>query len=140
MPEISIIRGDSYAIRRPLYTFEFVDEDGAPFNLAGCTVRTTYKAQTTPIDIDPDDQLAIIRHSVTIDFDGMPSPNGIYLKGAASEGVVVDRLSSTETKAFVPGTLYVSDVQLTDANDEVFTWLFSDGLRAVEGITNRDAS
>jgi|SRR5690606_25231771 len=140
MPDITIIRGDSYAIRRPLYTFEFVDEFGAPFNLAGCTVRTTYKSQIGPIDVDPDDQLAPVRHSITIDLNGVATPNGLYLKGPASAGVVVDRITSSESKEFQTDLMYISDVQITDANDEVFTWIFQDGIRAIDAVTNRDDS
>ena len=139
MANITIIRGDSYALRRPLYTYTIVDENSAPFNLAGCTIRTTYKVQSAPISIDPDDQLAAIRHIMTVDLNGVATlTTGLYLSGPASAGIVHDRMSATETKTFTADAAYISDLQLTDANGEVFTWLWNDGVIAVDGITNRD--
>lgn len=140
MANLTIIRGDSYALRRPLYTYTIVDENSAPFPLEGCTIRTTYKPISISLDVDPDDQTAIIRHEIVIGEDGVPSvTNGLHLQGSSAAGIVVDRMSSTETKAFLPEIVYLSDLQLTDALGEVFTWIWVDGVLAIDAITNRDA-
>ena len=134
----TIIRGDSYALRRPLYTLTFVDELSNPFNLTGCTVRTTYKtASTSPAD-DPSDTNAPIKHTLTVDGTGTATlENGLYMIGLATAGVVEERLTATESRSLPLSTELLSDVELTDANGEVFTWVFTDTLLAVDGFTNR---
>lgn len=139
MPDITIIRGDSYAVRRPIYTYVLVDDEGQPFNLAGCTVRTTLKTEITPVDTDPNDDMAIIKHQMDVDTNGIETFNdGLYLLGAASQGVITERLTYVETKMFQPNVTYYSDIQLTDASGEIFTWTWNDGLRAADSVTNRD--
>jgi hypothetical protein len=134
----TIIRGDSYGIRRPLFTITIVDGSSNPFNLASCTLRTTYKPVATDPTADPNDTGAPIKHFITINSGGTVTSNsGLFLVGAATAGVVQERLSSTESRAMPLNTELLSDVELTDANGEVFTWLFTDTLRAVDGITNR---
>ena len=99
MPDITIIRGDSYALRRPLYTYTLVDDQGNPFDLSGCTVRSTFKSEITPVDTDPNDDMAVIKHEVTIDAGGVQTYNdGLYLAGPATDGVLHDRFTSVETK------------------------------------------
>lgn len=134
----TIIRGDSYGIRRPLYTITLVDELGNPFNLTGCTVRTTYKAAvTTPVE-DPTDTSAAIKHDIVINGSGAPTTeNGLHLLGPATAGVLEEWLTSTESRALPTGVELVSDVELTDQNGEVFTWTFTDTLTAIDGVTNR---
>jgi hypothetical protein len=134
----TIIRGDSYGIRRPLYTLTLVDTNSAPFNLIGCTVRTTYKAITTDPTTDPQDSGAPIKHSITIALDGTVSAaNGLVLVGAPEDGVLEERLTATESRLLPLNTELVSDVELTDQNGEVFTWLFTDTIKAIDGVTNR---
>ena len=134
----TIIRGDSYGIRRPLYTITLVDDLGNPFDLTGCTIRTTYKAViTTPVE-DPTDTSAAIKHDLTIDGTGTPTTeNGLHLVGPPTAGVIEEWLTSTESRALPTGMELVSDVELTDVNGEVFTWTFTDTLTAVDGVTNR---
>lgn len=134
----TIIRGDSYGIRRPLFTLTLVDGSGNPFNLSGCTVRTTYKTAATDPVADPNDTNAPIKHFITINSGGtMTSNSGLFLVGAATAGVLQERLTAAESKAMPLNTELLSDVELTDQNGEVFTWLFTDTLKAIDGITNR---
>lgn len=139
MPDITIIRGDSYALRRPLFTYTLVDEFGQPFNLAGCTVRTTFKPEVYTIEADPADASAPVRHMIVIDINGnVTSSDGLVLKGPAANGVVLDHFSSYDTKQLPSDTRLIGDLQVTDANNEVFTWTWSDGVIAVDSVTNRD--
>ena len=70
MADRTIIRGDSYATRRPLWTITLVDEVSAAFDLTGCTVRTTYKTTLTDPTADPSDTSAEIAHTLIVDGTG----------------------------------------------------------------------
>lgn len=134
----TIIRGDSYGIRRPLFTYTLVNEASTPFNLSGCTVRTTYKPVATSPDSDPNDTNAPIKHSIVIAANGtVSSSTGLVMVGVAADGIIQERLTATESRALPLNTPLLSDVELTDANGEVFTWVSADTLLAVDGITNR---
>jgi len=134
----TIIRGDSYGIRRPLFTLTLVDESSNPFNLTGCTVRTTYKTVATDPTTDPTDADAPIKHSITIDGTGaVTDSDGLFLVGLVTAGVIEERLTAAESRVLPLEVDLISDVELTDQNGEVFTWPFTDTLRAVDGITNR---
>lgn len=134
----TIIRGDSYAIRRPLYTYTLVDDVGVPFNLTGCTIRTTYKSVLTPPETDPNDTSAPIKHTLIVDGSGnATTEDGLHLVGAASAGVVEEWLTATESRALPLATALISDIELVDQNGEVFTWMFDDTLQATEAVTNR---
>ena len=134
----TIIRGDSYALRRPLWTLTFVDELANPFNLTGCTVRTTYKtASTAPAD-DPNDTNAPIKHTIIINGSGTPTTqDGLFLVGAATGGIIEERLTATESRVLPLNTELLSDIEVTDASGEIFTWVITDTLKAVDGFTNR---
>ena len=138
MADITIIRGDSYSLRRPLFTYSFVTNLGAAFDLAGCVIRTTYKPNVLGPADDPVDATAAIKHTLRVGSDGISTEtDGIYLSGLATLGVVVERMTATETRTLPAGIALVSDLELTDANGEVFTWLFSDWLQNKDGVTNR---
>ena len=134
----NIIRGDSYAIRRPFYTITLVDENSNPFDLRGCTVRTTYKAAlTSPVE-DPNDSTAAIKHDIVVNSSGtVTSQNGLFLVGPATAGVLSERLTATESRSLPLNTPLLSDVELTDQNGEVFTWTFTDTVVAQDAVTNR---
>ena len=42
-----VVRGDSYGSLRPLFILKFASPAGGRYNLAGATIRTTYKPQPT---------------------------------------------------------------------------------------------
>jgi hypothetical protein len=136
----TIIRGDSYGIRRPLYTITLVDEEAEPFDLTDCSVFTTYKVATTePLD-DPTDTSAPIKHELEVDSGGVPiTQDGLYLVGSPTAGIIEERLTSAESASLPLAVDLISDIQLIDQNGEVFTWLFTDTLRAVDGVTNRES-
>jgi hypothetical protein len=134
----TIIRGDSYQLRRPFYTYTFVDENDAPLDLTGCTIRTTYKTEKTDPTVDTTDTDAAIKHTIVIDTFGVATTQtGLYLVGAATGGILKERLSATESRALPLETALYSDLELTDFNGEVFTWVFDDTLVAIDGYTNR---
>ena len=134
----TIIRGDTYAIRRPLYTYTLVDVNNNPFNLTGCTIRTTFKPAVTDPNDDPNDATAAIKHTIIINGSGVATTTqGLYLVTTATSGQLKEYLTAVESRSLPVNVDLVSDVELTDGNGEVFTWLFSDTLRAVDGITNR---
>lgn len=134
----TVIRGDSYAIRRPLYTYTLVDDNANPFDLTGCTIRTTYKAALTAPETDPTDTSAAIKHTLIINGSGAATTeDGLHLVGAATNGVIEEWLTSTESRSLPLATSLLSDIELTDANGEIFTWLFDDTLIAADAVTNR---
>ena len=138
MADVTIVKGDSYALRRPLFTHTFVDDVGAPFSLAGCTVRSTFKTATTDPSTDTTDSTAVIKATLVVSGLGVAtSETKMYLVGPATDGVCELRLSASDTLALTTGTFWLSDVELTDGNGEVFTFLYSDRLTAVNGYTNR---
>lgn len=133
-----IIRGDSYALRRPLFRYEFVDINGDPFDLAGCVLQTSYKdVKNTPLE-DPEDLFAHIKHHIEIDAAGnVVESNGLVLEGRAEEGVVLEYLSAEESRELPLETPLFSDLELIDANGEVFTFLFEGEVIARDGLTHR---
>lgn len=133
-----IIRGDSYGIRRPFYTYSFVDGEGDPLDLTGMTIRTTYKTAKTDPNTDTTDSTAVVKHFIEFDGAGdVDDSDGLFLVGDASGGIIVERLTSAETLDLSLNATYFNDVELTDANAEVFTWIYSEGLTAIDGYTNR---
>lgn len=134
----TIIRGDSYGIRRPLWVITLVDEALDPFDLSGCTVRTTYKPTATSPADDPDDTDAPIKHTIVIAVNGtVTSSDGLILVGDATGGTLQERLTATESRVLPVNVELLSDVELTDQNGEVFTFPMTDTLKAVDGLTNR---
>jgi hypothetical protein len=139
MAERNILRGDSFQTRRPLFEFTLVDDQGAPFNLTGCTVMTTYKPQLTTIEEDPNDESAEIKREIQIDGSGdVVYQNGLFLASNAAAGVLYEHLTAAESAALSLGIPLHSDVQLIDSNGEVFTWLYMDSLVAAEAATHRE--
>lgn len=138
MADRTIIRGDSYATRRPLWTITLVDEVSAAFDLTGCTVRTTYKTTLTDPTADPSDTSAEIAHTLIVDGTGAATTeDGLYLVGLATAGVVEQRLTAAESRILPLGTALFSDIEVTDANGEIFTVKFADTLDTEEGVTHR---
>lgn len=138
MAQRSITRGDSYGLRRPLYEYEFINDLGESFDLAGCTIRTTYKPEKTSIEDDPEDMSAAIVHELVLDANGIPTKeDGLYLIGNALEGKIQERLSAQETKVLPLNTPLKGDVEVVDAAGEIFTWVLDEELVAVDGYTHR---
>ena len=138
MADLQIVRGDSYALRRPLYTHLLTNANGTPFDLTGCTVRTTFKTETTDPNSDTTDSTAVIKGTLIVNGSGTATTETkMYMVGAATAGEVELRLSASDTLALATGTQWSSDVELTDGNGEVFTWVFTDKLSTIDGYTNR---
>jgi hypothetical protein len=98
----------------------------------------TYKPKSLPAATDPVDATAAIKHFITINSSGtVTAQNGLYLSTTAAAGVLIERLSPAETLALPAGTSLFNDVELTDGNGEVFTWLYTEPLVAVDAYTNR---
>lgn len=146
-----IFKGDSYAIRRPFYiiplTEVITNPDGTltprPFDLSGCTVRTTFKAAATPPDTDPADANAPIKADIAIAMDGtVTSSNGLVIPAGltAADGILHHRLTKEQTGGLTVGEKWVSDVQVTDALGEDFTKTFEETVEVILGITNRGAA
>lgn len=137
MAEKIIIRGDSYTDLRPLYTYTLVNDQGQPFDLTGCTVRTTYKTETTDPNTDTTDATAAIAHDLIIDGGGnILSSNGLIVVGDVTSGVIEEYLTSAETLALPLNTSLSSDLELTTPN-EVVTFISDDTLKAIDAYTNR---
>lgn len=136
MPDIAIIKGDSYAIRRPMWTYEFVDELNEPMNFAGMTILTTYKSKIMPMDVDAADTSAYITHKIVFGIDGVPTTQeGLFY---VAPGMIEERFPSSLTKGLPSDLTLVSDVQITDANGEFFTFILNDTVTAVDSVTNRE--
>lgn len=147
MPPKTIVRGDAYAIRRPLFSYVLTQPNLTPFPLNGCTVRTTYKTVATAPTADPADASAAIRHFMVIDPQGVVTASSGLVLGEmvgnafvarpASDGKFIHRLTAAESRLLPVGTPLLGDVEVIDANGEPTTFLFEDGLLVREGYTNR---
>lgn len=138
MAEKVIIRGDSYTSLRPLYTYTLVNELGDPFNLTGCSVRTTYKESPTDPNTDTTDTTAAIAHDLVIDGTGTVTvSNGLTLVDGAAGGVIQEVLTRSETLSLPLGVSLRSDLELITP-DEVVTFISDDTLKAIDGFTNRE--
>lgn len=134
----TIIRGDSYAIRRPLYTYHFVNDQGGPFDLTGCTVRTTYRDNNATPQEDPNDEVVVWKATLVVDNQGIPTlENGMKLATTAEAGTVLEQLSADASRLFPLGVELKSDIELTDAVGEKFTFLFEERIVAQDGVTHR---
>jgi len=137
----TLIRGDSYSIRRPLYEITFVDDEAAPLDLTGCTIRSTYKITTTDPNEDTTDEGAYIKATLVVDTDGEAmTEDGLYLKSTADAGVVLHKMEASDTLALPLNTELYGDIELTDPNGEVFTWILEETITATDGYTNRGDS
>lgn len=136
----TLIRGDDYAIRQPLYRYAFVDDTSAPMNLSGCSVFTTYKIAPTDPNTDAEDTEAPIKHHIKIDSDGnVIESQGLVLETVAEDGTILEQLTSDESKSLPLATPLKSDVQLIDANGEIFTWIMEEFITTIDGYTNRES-
>lgn len=136
--QIPILIGDSYAIARRLWEFQFADVNGTAYDLASCKILTTYKTTLSDPQDDPDDDSALIRHFITFNSSGVvTASSGLYLVGNASGGRLQERFTSAETITLPAGIDIQGDLRLIDANDETFTFPFLDVLVGVQSVTNR---
>jgi len=134
----TIIRGDDYGIRRPLWIHTFVDGDGVALDLTGMTIRTTYKTAALPAATDPIDASAAIKHFIVIDGTGtVTDQDGLYLETTAAAGILLERLTKAETLALSLVDELLHDIEVTDQNGEISTVPFTDPLVAVDAYTNR---
>lgn len=135
----TIVRGDSYASRRPLYTYTLANsEELSPLNLSGCTVRTTYRTSPAKVEEDPTDASAVWKGTLVISSSGVPTTsNGLVLKGTASSGVIEVHMSAEDTRTLPLNVELISDLEVTDAQGEVFTFLFDEKIIAIDGVTHR---
>ncbi|MGC4107827.1 MAG: hypothetical protein QM753_16010 [Thermomicrobiales bacterium] len=136
--QVPILIGDSYGIARRLWEFQFADVNGAAYDLAACTIYTTYKTTLTDPQDDPDDDSALIRHFITFNASGVVTASeGLYLVGSASGGKIQERFTSAETIELPAGIDIQGDVRLIDANHETFTFPYLEVLVGVQSVTNR---
>jgi hypothetical protein len=133
-----VIRGDSYALRRPLFRYELVDIEGRPFDLAGCVLQTTYKVERNTPKEDPEDRLANVKHHIEVGADGeIIAANGMVLEARAQDGVILEYLTAVESRELPLDEPMFSDLELTDPLGEVFTFLFEGEMIARDGLTHR---
>lgn len=137
MAEKLIIRGDSYTELRPLYIYTLVDNEGNPFDLTGCTIRTTYKTATTDPSTDPTDASAVIKHTLVVNALGSVTvSNGLIIVGPVTGGVIKEYLTRIETLDLPLGVSLHSDLEVTTAS-EVVTFISNDTIKAIDAYTNR---
>ena len=146
MAERIIIRGDSYQQRRPLYIIEMdavnpITGTIGPLNLAGTTVRTTFKRVPTDPVSDPNDTDAPIKADVTISSTGVATSNGLVLVGAANAGKLAHYLSAVQSRSLPLGQQWVSDVVVifADTGEEI-SKEYTDTVSAISRITNREVT
>jgi len=138
MAEKLIIRGDSYTVLRPLYIYTIVNDEGGPFDLTGCTVRTTYKDATTDPNEDSNDVDAAIKHDLVVDNLGAVTlTHGLFLVAGVAGGIIKEYLTRAETLSLPLGTSLKSDLEITTPN-EVVSFISLDTLKAIDAYTNRD--
>lgn len=137
----SIYQQDSYNFTRYLQRIEFFDDALNPMDLRGCTILVTYKPALVAVADDAEDATAAIKHELQISLAGEAVVStGLSLESAATDGVVIERLTSAETTDMPIDTLLTGDLQLTDANGEILTWVFTESLKTVPAATNRAPS
>lgn len=137
MPK-EIYQGDSYESLRPLFTLTFLDANGGPLNLAGYTVRTTFKLAATDPVADPNDSNAYIRHYIRLSAEGDVIGNlGLRLRNLAADGILDQYLSSAESGLLPVDAPLFSDVELTTPLGEKITWVYDDPLVVLPAYTNR---
>jgi len=146
MAERIIIRGDSYQQRRPLYIIEMdavnpITGTIGPLNLAGTTVRTTFKRVPTDPVSDPNDTDAPIKADITINTSGVATSNGLVLVGAANAGKLAHYLSAVQSRSLPLGQQWVSDVVVifADTGEEI-SKEYTDTVSAISRITNREVT
>lgn len=139
MTDKTIFRGDSYDFNpRYLYRIELVNDQLAPFDMAGCTIRTTYKPGPTDPAKDPNDTWAPIKHDITFSAAGaILSSSGLRLESTAAAGVLIEDLPRAESLTLPLGVPLNSDVQVTTADGKDITILAIGILTAADGYTNR---
>lgn len=132
-----VIRGDTKK-----WSIALVDDQGAAFDLTGCTVWFTAK---TAISNVADDADAVISHKIVIDGSGVAtSADGFAIGGihpttgnpasGAASGVLTQTLSAADSTALSAGT-YVYDLQVKDSNGEVYTPILGMSLTVIEDVT-----
>lgn len=141
MARRTIIRGDSYTHRRPVFRITLTDSRGNPIDLSGHTIRATYKTRATSLEDDPLDIFAPIRHELVVDTMGVViKENGLVLDGPARSGRIAEYLSTSETRSLPLESELYGDIEITDPYGNVFTYLLEDHLFAVDGYTHRSHS
>ena len=134
-----LVRGDDYTITRPLFKFQLLDSLLQPLDIRGCKLQVTWKPVLTSIEADPNDTSAIIKHELQINLAGTVTlSNGLVLDTTALTGVVYERLTKTESANMPLNTELVGDLQLTNSAGEVLTWIFTDKIRGIDGVTHRN--
>jgi len=146
MANREITRSDSYQQRRPLYIIELDAVDPVtgtigPLNLAGTTVRTTFKRVPTDPVSDPNDTDAPIKADITIDSTGVATSNGLVLVGAANAGKLGHHLTAVQSRSLPLGQQWVSDVVVifADTGEEI-SKRYTDTVSAADRITNREVT
>lgn len=133
-----IFQGDSYETLRPLYTLTFLNDAGAPLDLAGYTIRTTFKLDPTDPASDPNDSNAYIRHYIKFDSTGaIIGRQGLRLRNLASDGILDQHLTSAESSLLPIDVPLNSDVEITTALGERITWVYDEPLIVRPAYTNR---
>lgn len=141
----TIIRGDTW-----FQYLCFVDAQGEPFDLTGCTVWFTAKAVLDPdADDDLTDALAILSHFIVISFAGVvTSSAGMVLGGmdlnqdppvavsTAAAGVITHRIVPAETTALDVQSM-IFDIQVEDAGGDVWTPINGLTLSVTADVTRR---
>lgn len=137
----SIYQQDSYNSTRYFQRHAFFDDALNPMDLRGCKIMTTWKPVVTSLSVDPNDSVAPIKHEIQISLGGTVTVStGLVLETVATDGVILEHLTTTETANMPLDTELIGDLQLIDANGEILTWLFSDRIKAVSAVTNRAPS
>lgn len=139
MAEETLIRGDAYQTLRPLFRHVLADDAHAPFDLTGCTIRTTFKVAPTDPTTDTTDATATIKGVLIVDGTGVATTeDNLYMVGLATAGTFELRMTAAETLALPLNEQWLSDVKVWDSNDEPITFLFTETpLSAQDGYTNR---
>jgi hypothetical protein len=133
----TIIRGDD---KRGFCQYAVLDTNGNPLSLAGCLILTTFRTTKTPIESDPFDATALIKHHMQIAGDGSVTlSQGLRLATNAAAGIIIEDLSSAETRLLPVDVPIYNDVQIRDATGVTTTYIMSDHSIATDGYTNRES-
>ncbi len=143
-----VIRGDDYLARRNVFGFGLIDVEASNvagsqtlLNMAGHTIRSTFREGPVAPGSDPTDATAPLTAEIAFAANGAVS--GTPLNMALPEGMTAAdgrldiRLDKTITAGLPLGTVLKFDIQVTNPDGEDDTVMLLETLSAEDGYTSR---
>ncbi len=144
----TLIRGDDYLARRSVFSFGLIDVEQSNvqqsqvlLNMAGHTIRSTFREGPVAPGADPTDAGAALRAEIAFDANGdvIGTPLHLALPAGmtAADGRLELRLGKTITAGLPLGTVLRFDIQVTTPDGEDDTVMLLETLSTEDGYTSR---